>query len=231
MTTAPSSPTCRGSSTLSGSYTLPCTTSRCAAKYNARAGDPLNRTDVFRSPTPTLTQPSATVRVAPRGDDRTDDRQPVPRPPSAKRFPGSAPASLEAHARPVQRDERQSRAAPERSARHHVGPADPHPDAAHHPLRRDCAVLTRERRSPPQAARQPATALCRRCSNSSHRRAAPVAARRVFACALRIPTPATVRHPPADFWVTVQGASIPDSWAIDERRLCKEPATEEDTRP
>ena len=50
---------------LSGSYLLPWWDFAIAAKYNARDGDPLNRTNVFSFTNPTLTQPSATVRVPP----------------------------------------------------------------------------------------------------------------------------------------------------------------------
>ncbi len=57
---------------LSGSYTLPWYDIGLAAKYNARAGDPLSRTQVFSFTNPTTTQPSDTVRVAQRGDDRTE---------------------------------------------------------------------------------------------------------------------------------------------------------------
>ncbi len=57
---------------LSGSYLLPFYDIAFAAKYNARAGDPLNRTQVFSFASPTLTQPSTTVRVATRGTDRTE---------------------------------------------------------------------------------------------------------------------------------------------------------------
>jgi hypothetical protein len=57
---------------LSGSYILPWYSIAVAAKYNARDGDPLNRTQVFSFTNPTLTQPSATVRVASRGTDRTE---------------------------------------------------------------------------------------------------------------------------------------------------------------
>jgi hypothetical protein len=57
---------------LSGSYLLPWYDIAIAAKYNARDGDPLNRTNQFSFTSPTLTQPSVTVRVAPRGTDRTD---------------------------------------------------------------------------------------------------------------------------------------------------------------
>jgi hypothetical protein len=57
---------------LSGSYTLPWYDISLAAKYNARAGDPLSRSNVFSFTTPTTTQPSTTVRVAKRGEDRTE---------------------------------------------------------------------------------------------------------------------------------------------------------------
>jgi hypothetical protein len=57
---------------LSGSYLLPWYDIAIAAKYNARDGDPLNRTNQFTFTNATLTQPSVTVRVAPRGTDRTD---------------------------------------------------------------------------------------------------------------------------------------------------------------
>ncbi|MGE0359116.1 MAG: hypothetical protein AB7H93_24290 [Vicinamibacterales bacterium] len=57
---------------LSGSYTLPWQDITLAAKYNARDGDPLNRTQVFSFANATLTQPSVTVRVAQRGTDRTE---------------------------------------------------------------------------------------------------------------------------------------------------------------
>ena len=57
---------------LSGSYMTPLWDVMVAAKYTARAGDPLNRTQVFSFTSPTLTQPSETVRVATRGTDRTE---------------------------------------------------------------------------------------------------------------------------------------------------------------
>jgi hypothetical protein len=57
--------------TLSGSYVLPwdITTS---AKYTARDGDPLVREAVFSFTNPTTSQPSETIRVAQRGEDRTE---------------------------------------------------------------------------------------------------------------------------------------------------------------
>ena len=58
--------------TLSGSYMLPWQSISVAGKYTARAGDPLNRTQVFTFTTPTATQPSETVRVQQRGVDRTE---------------------------------------------------------------------------------------------------------------------------------------------------------------
>jgi hypothetical protein len=57
---------------LSGSYMTPFWDIVVAAKYNARDGDPLNRTFVFSFTNPTTTQPSATVRTVPRGTDRTE---------------------------------------------------------------------------------------------------------------------------------------------------------------
>lgn len=57
---------------MSGSYMVPKVEVLLAAKYNARAGDPLNRTAVFSFTSPTTTQPSETVRVATRGTDRTE---------------------------------------------------------------------------------------------------------------------------------------------------------------
>jgi hypothetical protein len=58
--------------TLAGSYLLPWQAISVSGKYTARAGDPLNRTQVFTFTTPTATQPSETVRVAQRGVDRTE---------------------------------------------------------------------------------------------------------------------------------------------------------------
>lgn len=58
--------------TLSGSYMLPWQSISVSGKYTARAGDPLNRTQVFTFTTPTATQPSETIRVAQRGTDRTE---------------------------------------------------------------------------------------------------------------------------------------------------------------
>jgi len=55
--------------TVSGSYQFPWDV-QLAAKYTARAGDPLNRTQLFAGLT--ATQVSETVRVVPRGTDRTD---------------------------------------------------------------------------------------------------------------------------------------------------------------
>jgi hypothetical protein len=58
--------------TLAGSYLLPWQAISVSGKYTARAGDPLNRTQVFTFTTPTATQPSETIRVAQRGTDRTE---------------------------------------------------------------------------------------------------------------------------------------------------------------
>jgi hypothetical protein len=55
--------------TLAGSYLLPLDV-QLSAKYTARAGDPLNRTVTFSGLT--ATQVSETVRVVPRGTDRTE---------------------------------------------------------------------------------------------------------------------------------------------------------------
>lgn len=55
--------------TLAGSYLLPADVT-IAAKYQARAGDPLNRTITFSGLT--TSQVSETVNVQQRGDDRTD---------------------------------------------------------------------------------------------------------------------------------------------------------------
>ncbi len=55
--------------TLSGSYQFPWDV-QLSAKYTARAGDPQNRTQVFAGLT--ATQVSETVRVVPRGTDRTE---------------------------------------------------------------------------------------------------------------------------------------------------------------
>jgi hypothetical protein len=56
---------------MSGSYLFPYDVS-VAAKYTARAGDPLNRTQVFTFTNPTITQASETIRVVQRGEDRTE---------------------------------------------------------------------------------------------------------------------------------------------------------------
>jgi hypothetical protein len=56
---------------LSGSYQIPWQEIQLSGKYNARAGDPLRRTNVFTGLT--ASQVSETVRVVPRGTDRTDD--------------------------------------------------------------------------------------------------------------------------------------------------------------
>jgi hypothetical protein len=56
---------------LSGSYMFPYDVT-VAAKYTARDGDPLNRTQVFTFTNPTLSQSSETIRVAQRGEDRTE---------------------------------------------------------------------------------------------------------------------------------------------------------------
>ena len=57
--------------TLSGTYVLPWDIST-SAKYTARDGDPLVRENVFSFTTPTTSQPSETVRVVERGEDRTE---------------------------------------------------------------------------------------------------------------------------------------------------------------
>lgn len=56
--------------TLSGSYQLPYNII-FSGKYTSRAGDPLNRTATFTGLT--ASQASETVRLAPRGTDRTED--------------------------------------------------------------------------------------------------------------------------------------------------------------
>ena len=56
---------------VSGSYQFPYDVT-FAAKYNARAGDPLVREAVFTFTNPTTSQPSETIRVAQRGEDRTE---------------------------------------------------------------------------------------------------------------------------------------------------------------
>ena len=58
--------------TLSGSYVLPWWDITTSAKYSARDGDPLVREAVFSFANPTTSQPSETVRVAERGEDRTE---------------------------------------------------------------------------------------------------------------------------------------------------------------
>jgi hypothetical protein len=58
--------------TLSGSYQVPVLEVLLGARYTARDGEPLNRTAVFTFTNPTATQPSETVRVAQRGEDRTE---------------------------------------------------------------------------------------------------------------------------------------------------------------
>lgn len=59
--------------TLAGSYVLPLWDITTSAKYTARAGDPLIRDAVFTFTNPTVSQPSETVFVAQRGEDRTED--------------------------------------------------------------------------------------------------------------------------------------------------------------
>lgn len=58
--------------TLSGSYILPWWDITTSAKYTARDGDPLARTQQFSFTNPTLTQTSETVNVVQRGTDRTE---------------------------------------------------------------------------------------------------------------------------------------------------------------
>jgi hypothetical protein len=58
--------------TLSGSYVLPWWDITTSAKYTARDGDPLTRTQVFQFTNPTVSQPSETVFVQQRGLDRTE---------------------------------------------------------------------------------------------------------------------------------------------------------------
>jgi hypothetical protein len=58
--------------TLAGSYMLPWQDISVSGKYTARAGDPLNRTQVFTFTAPTVSQVSETVRVVQRGTDRTE---------------------------------------------------------------------------------------------------------------------------------------------------------------
>jgi hypothetical protein len=57
---------------LAGTYFTPWWDIAVSGKYGARDGDPLNRTIVFTFTNPTATQPSETIRVAQRGEDRTD---------------------------------------------------------------------------------------------------------------------------------------------------------------
>jgi hypothetical protein len=58
--------------TLSGSYLLPVWDIAVSGKYTARDGDPLNRTQVFTFANATTSQPSETIRVQQRGEDRTE---------------------------------------------------------------------------------------------------------------------------------------------------------------
>jgi len=58
--------------TVSGSYVLPWWDITTSAKYTARDGDPLIRESVFSFANPTTSQPSERVRVAQRGEDRTE---------------------------------------------------------------------------------------------------------------------------------------------------------------
>jgi hypothetical protein len=58
--------------TVSGSYILPLWDINTSLKYTARAGDPLTRTQLFSFTTPTTSQPSETVFVQQRGEDRTE---------------------------------------------------------------------------------------------------------------------------------------------------------------
>jgi hypothetical protein len=58
--------------TLSGTYVLPLWDITTSAKYTARDGDPLNRTQLFSFTSPTTSQPSETIRVVQRGEDRTE---------------------------------------------------------------------------------------------------------------------------------------------------------------
>lgn len=58
--------------TLSGSYVLPLWDITASGKYTARDGDPLTRTQVFTFTNPTTSQPSETVYVQQRGEDRTE---------------------------------------------------------------------------------------------------------------------------------------------------------------
>ena len=58
--------------TLSGTYVLPLWDITTSAKYTARDGDPLTRTQVFSFTNPTTSQPSETVFVQQRGEDRTE---------------------------------------------------------------------------------------------------------------------------------------------------------------
>src|SRR5690606_18345129 len=53
-------------------YILPWWDITTSAKYTARDGDPLVRTQQFRFTNPTLTQTSETVNVVQRGTDRTE---------------------------------------------------------------------------------------------------------------------------------------------------------------
>jgi hypothetical protein len=80
---------------VSGSYILPWYDIGLAAKYNARAGDPLSRSQVFSFTNPTTTQPSVTVRVARRGEDRTDTVNKFLDLRASKRF-NIGPSSVEA---------------------------------------------------------------------------------------------------------------------------------------
>ena len=132
---------------LSGSYLLPWWDFAIAAKYNARDGDPLNRTNVFSFTNPTLTQPSATVRVATRGTDRTDTVDQFLDLRLSKRQRMGI-ANLELSLDMFNVHERQPRAAAERGAGYDLRPADPHPDAADHPAGGDAPVLVRCVRTP-----------------------------------------------------------------------------------
>ena len=126
---------------LSGSYHAAVATSRSSAKYTARAGDPLNRTVVF-----TFTNPTAdpAERDHPRGAARRGphrDGQPSSSTCGSASASAIGIASLELSLDMFNVMNANHVLLQNEALGATWGRPDPHPDAAHHPVRRHGPLL------------------------------------------------------------------------------------------
>ena len=119
--------------TLSGSYLLPRGTSARRRKYTARDGDPLKRRTCSRSPIRRRRSRAKPCGSCQRGEDRTETVEQVPRPAVRQAFQRIGIANLEGTLDLFNVLNANHVLLQNEALGHDLRPADPHPDAAHHP--------------------------------------------------------------------------------------------------